>query len=45
MIYGGEVYYTAKLEVIGEKELFGSYYYPKDKEQSAPYPMKLIRAN
>ena len=45
MFYGGEVYYTAKLEVIGEKELFGCYYYPEDKKQSAPYPMKLIRAN
>jgi len=45
MFYGGEVYYTVKLEVIGEKELFGCYYYPEDKKQSAPYPMKLIRAN
>jgi hypothetical protein len=43
---GGSVYYTAVLEMKKDnKELYGNYYYPKDKEQTQPYLMSLKRTN
>ncbi len=46
LMTGGSVYYTATLEMKKDnKELYGNYYYPKDKEQTQPYPMSLKRVN
>jgi hypothetical protein len=46
LLTGGSVYYTATLEMKKDnKELYGNYYYPKDKEQTQPYPMSLKRIN
>ncbi len=46
LMTGGSVYYTATLEMKKDnKELYGNYYYPKDKEQIQPYPMSLKRIN
>ena len=46
LLTGGTVYYTATLEMKeGKKELYGNYYYPKDKEQTQPYLMSLKRIN
>jgi len=42
-LYGGKVYYTANFEMNDNKELVGNYYDAKDKEQKAPYPMRLKR--
>ncbi|RJP76832.1 MAG: hypothetical protein C4522_17385 [Desulfobacteraceae bacterium] len=46
LLTGGSVYYTATLEMKNDnKELYGNYYYPKDKEQTEPYLMSLKRIN
>lgn len=42
MMYANTPYYMAKLDFKNNR-LSGSYYYSKDKDLEAPYPMTLIR--
>ena len=36
-LYGDRIYYTARLELLQQDVLVGSYFTAKDKEQKKPY--------